>query len=386
MTQDKSSHSLGAEFQLQESEIMIATSEFRQRAFAFITEGSLAYRDLCQYNDSEPIPDRESAITALTYHEGMNKVYGATSGSRSHLFYYDPSPAAEHVVDIGLLADSPSDCRALHVLDDGSLVGVVNPAGMVFRYRPRGEYSLLWTKHTNEIECLGQACAGRPVAATVTLPGRNALYGVSKGSSELFEFDLHSGRSRELAAIAGADKGNALAWDREGNIYGSSQDSTMFCYSTTYDQVRYSASPIPSPRGMEFLNQLDSCSSCEDGFIYCGSTLGTIFALRTADLSLRPYGRPGGDHRIRAITRGRNGLIYGCAGCPGMVSHLFALDPGSGQVKDLGVPMVHFPLNWVCYEIGALAVGRNGEVYIGEADRISHLFIYYPPATSPCVW
>jgi hypothetical protein len=42
--------------------------------------------------------------------------------------------------------------------------------------------------------------------------------------------------------------------------------------------------------------------------------------------------------------------------------------------------MVHFPKNWVCYDISALAVGPNGEIYIGESERVSNLMIYYPPA------
>ena len=111
MTSEADSQSSGEGFELQKSEIMIATADFRDRAFVFITEGSLSYRELCHYNVSEPIPDGESTITALLYHPGMKKVYGATSGLRSHLFYYDPSPAAEHVVDIGLLSEileSPS--------------------------------------------------------------------------------------------------------------------------------------------------------------------------------------------------------------------------------------------------------------------------------------
>lgn len=41
--------------------------------------------------------------------------------------------------------------------------------------------------------------------------------------------------------------------------------------------------------------------------------------------------------------------------------------------------MVHFPKNWVCYDISILAVGPNGEIYSGESERVSYLLICYPP-------
>jgi hypothetical protein len=130
---------------------------------------------------------------------------------------------------------------------------------------------------------------------------------------------------------------------------------------------------------MEFLNYLDSAVYDGEKTIYGGTTLGTIFRLDTITLELTAYGRPLSDHRIRALSLGTDGILYGAAGSPGKNCHLFRWNPRSGEVKDLGIPMVHFPKNWVCYDISALAVGPNGEIYIGESERVSYLLIYYPP-------
>ena len=130
---------------------------------------------------------------------------------------------------------------------------------------------------------------------------------------------------------------------------------------------------------MEYLNYIDSLVYDGDEHMYGGTTLGTIFRLNTSTLELIGYGRPIMDHRIRALVIGNDGLIYGCAGAPEKNSHLFTLNPSNGEVKDLGIPMVHFPRNWICYDISALTVGKNGEVYIGESERVSYLLIYYPP-------
>lgn len=34
---------------------------------------------------------------------------------------------------------------------------------------------------------------------------------------------------------------------------------------------------------------------------------------------------------------------------------------------------------WHGYEFDAACTGEFGEVYLGESDRIGHLFLYFPP-------
>ena len=143
---------------------MAGTADFRDGAFAFITEGSVALRELGHFGVAPPIPNGESAVTALTSGAGMKKIYGATSGRKSHLFYYDPSPAAEHAVDIGVLGEE-AECRILAADATGVIHGLVNPGGRVFRYDPRGEFSVIWKSETRPIDFpgieLGEDAAGR---------------------------------------------------------------------------------------------------------------------------------------------------------------------------------------------------------------------------------
>ncbi len=61
------------------------------------------------------------------------------------------------------------------------------------------------------------------------------------------------------------------------------------------------------------------------------------------------------------------------------MAHLFRFDPAGRSFTDLGVLGAAFPECWTAHSLGALAVGPHGEVYIGETDDISHLFVYYPP-------
>ncbi len=365
-------------YHLKESEIMAGTAEFRDGAFAFITEGTVALRELGHYGVAPPIPNGESAVTALVSGAGLKKIYGATSGRKSHLFYYDPSPAAEHAVDIGVLGEG-SECRVLAAGADGVLGGLVNPGGRVFRYDPRGEFSVIWKFEARPVEFPG-AALGEDAAAGVIDAATGKIYAVGRESSALFEVDAEAGAVRRLAEIEGAGKSNALVLDGRGNIFGSGKNGHLFRYATSPGSLDILDLQLPSPKGMEFLNHLDSAVLGGGEMIFAGTTLGTLFRLDTSSLKILGYGRPLPDHRIRALALGRDGVIYGAAGSPGKNCHLFRWDPRTGEVKDLGIPMVHFPKNWVCYDISALAAGPNGEIYIGESERISHLMIYYPPA------
>jgi len=369
----------GAEpsYHLKESEIMSGTADFRDGAFAFITEGTLALRELGHYGVTPPIPNGESAITALVPGEKQKKIYGATSGKKSHLFYYDPSPAAEHVVDIGVLGED-AECRLLMKDGSGVIWGIVNPSGRLFRYSPEGEFSVLWKYQVNPIEFLDFAL-DEDAACAVLEPGVGKIFALTRKTSALVEIDIEKRTSRKIQAIEGAEKSNAMALDSRGHIFGSAKNGHIFRYSIADERVETLDLQLPSPKGMEFLNALDSTVFDGQKTIYGGTLLGTIFSLNTKTLKVIGYGRPISDHRIRALAFGKEGVLYGAAGSPGKNSHLFRWNPRTGEVKDLGIPMVHFPKNWVCYDISALAVGPNGEIYIGESERVSYLLIYYPP-------
>ena len=72
-------------------------------------------------------------------------------------------------------------------------------------------------------------------------------------------------------------------------------------------------------------------------------------------------------------------MVYGIGGGVGGMGHLFRYDPESGDLRDLGIPLATSQQYWHGYEFDAATTGPHGEIYLGESDRISHLFIYFPP-------
>ena len=101
--------------------------KFRQDAKArkkvFVTEGSVIARELGWSGKYPLIPAGESSISALKLWKDR-VIYGSTSGDRSHLFMFDPSPEHEgplnSVIDLGIIAEDESGvfCQGLTIASD----------------------------------------------------------------------------------------------------------------------------------------------------------------------------------------------------------------------------------------------------------------------------
>ena len=60
------------------------------------------------------------------------------------------------------------------------------------------------------------------------------------------------------------------------------------------------------------------------------------------------------------------------------MAHLFRYS-GADGFTDLGLVGSAFPEYWMAHSLSTMSLGPNGELFLGESDDISHLFIYYPP-------
>ena len=110
---------------------------------------------------------------------------------------------------------------------------------------------------------------------------------------------------------------------------------------------------------------------------------------RSRDDMLCPYGGdsiifdnlPGGEVRIRAMTVGADGRIYGIGGQDRIgMSRLFVFDPEAHTFEDLGIVQVsHVPyMEWTGLIFDAMVTGHDGSLYLGEAEYRGKLFIYTP--------
>jgi hypothetical protein len=92
------------------------------------------------------------------------------------------------------------------------------------------------------------------------------------------------------------------------------------------------------------------------------------------------FGKPLNQYRIRGLVAARNGKIYGVGGDTDEMARMFSYDPTTGGYEMLGmVDVNHRPYyTWQAYVIDAMTVGLDGTVYMGQAERKSKLYLYYP--------
>jgi len=365
----------------------------------YVTEGRMFTRALQMMQDlSEPIPPGECAITSLASAPG-GAVYGATSGVRSHLFCYSGSSLDDGVYDLGVIPGARAVRRSLVVGADGCVLGGVSePAdgrdeGGLFRLgphwhrrgkRPAGKRQSYADSAPRppEIELLPAPVRGESVAAMTIDRARAVAYGLSSRSATLFSVRMDSGEaSVKGRATEDPNYSHCLVADLRGTVYGAGPLGQLWRYDPASDQTEQLPLRLPTVAGREFYNRLDSAAlDPASGIIYgAGSADGVLFALDPERMTIRTLGKVTAEPRCRCITVGLDGRVYGVSGEPGGMGHLFCYDPLAHELRDLGLPFATSERAWHGYEFEAACTGASGEIYLGESDRVSHLFIYFPP-------
>ena len=185
----------------------------------------------------------------------------------------------------------------------------------------------------------------------------------------LFCFDVQEKRLRTCDV-----SGNAFspAFALAGNVlYGAFADGVFFRWDG--GDVRRLNCRMPAFAGRHVYNRVSVLCHAGDGRTFWGGTSedGLLFEFLPGEEVVRCYGKALGGRGISALTIS-NGILYGigCAGC----SHLFRRNPATGELTDEGLVQVSAPRSWCLYEGGVIHPDGQGGVWVGEADRISHLF------------
>lgn len=81
-----------------------------------------------------------------------------------------------------------------------------------------------------------------------------------------------------------------------------------------------------------------------------------------------------------ALKAASDGTVYAGLACHGCDGRLFSYGPQTGAYDVLGsVDVNRKPYyTWQVYVIDAMASGSDGPIYIGEDERISKLYLFYP--------
>jgi hypothetical protein len=390
------------------------------------------YRDL-GYWPQNLIDANSSKITSLITDPKGGLVFGATSGARAHLFCF--SPSRDHVRPLGFLPKGNGVKKALALGADGMLYAgtgkdMTLPAqlsedwgselgsdhihkkmwadlqaeyanynqGRIYRFDPN-RWSRM-TYHADkeaEVEDLGAPVAGEGIYCMIASADGNTLYGISYPKGHFFIFDLASRETSILGPVwdeviyAGPKKGERslpgdLILDDEGYCYFSVDRGRLARYNPESGEIEKLSVRLPGEYYL-FLSELEafhpvveSWTLGADGSLFGGTNDGFLFRFFPQDQRLTNLGKARITRRIRTLTTGDDGRIWGTAGEDRIGCTFFVYDPAEGSYHHLGhVSVDRSPYYaWNPHRFGASATGLDGTIYLGESDRKGHLYFVLP--------
>ena len=350
---------------------------------AYLQEGHVQCRVLGRRGVSRPIAAEECAITSLVALPD-GRVFGATSGRRAHLFLYSTHPGVDWVQDLGVLGEETRVRHALAVGGDGTVYAGTRPkhgAGSILAHDPQRTSVALYGRQVHRTESRVVLPDGDGVACLAGNGRSDVLAGLAEPSGRLFTFAPATAELRMGPAVSeGSIRSEVIVMAADGAVYGAARGARLFRYDVRRNEVEYPGARVPALAGRAMYDTLRSAVVDDAaGVLYGGTADGVLFMYPLGGDRTLCLGKPCARAGIPCLSLGSDGVLYGVGGCAGGMAHLFRYDPTSGDLRDLGVPLAACERFWHGYEFDCACTGRSGEIYLGESDRVSHLFIYYPP-------
>jgi hypothetical protein len=358
------------------------------------------------------IPPGESAVTALAI-GADGCLYGGTTGERAHLFVLDPK--AGRVFPLGHLPGEKSIYHSLAAGPDGLLYLGTSLAregriaergkdvlasyaaykgGHIYRFDPKKERDSRVRMQTADpgrplpfADDLGVPVPGEGIVSLVMGEGR--LFGMTFPNGHFFSLDLESGKAEDLGPICAGplfeepfkSVPRALVKDARGRIWGAGDFGALFHYDPASGKVvSLPEVRLPAELGREFKTVLDAAIPGPDGWLYGGTSDGFLFRFDPEKPAVVNLGKPQWQYRIRGLAFSQSGDLYGIGGERGGAARMFVLRKNGGGYEDLGILDVNRSpyYAWLAYEAESMIAGPDGTIFIGESDRISHLYLLFP--------
>ena len=320
----------------------------------------------------------ESAICALAA-VGTGAAFGITSGRRAHAFYYHPS---FYVVDLGILSETPVVGGAIVALPGDQVVGGWRGArgGGMFRHDASFEFGTGqedFYARRDKIVPIPVPGKDGGVLALAYHPVEKCVFGITTGNL-LIRLDDGRMRPKVAARLEGAPA-PALVVLPDGRLIGAREEGRLWQYRPGARQVESLDAFAPCEKGKRYVAAVGSLVVA-GGAVYGGTMEGGfLFSWNPATGRLVNLGKPHRQAFVSCLAEGHDSLIYGIVQEPRGLARIFTYDPSGGGFDDLGLLSAFITVPWTPHAIGAMCVGPSGEIYLGESDNISHLFVYHPP-------
>ncbi|MBP7937323.1 MAG: hypothetical protein KA354_21980 [Phycisphaerae bacterium] len=336
----------------------------------FVKEGTMIAFPMCFPGITVPIVADESRITALTL-AADGRVYGGTSGYRSHLFIGMFHGVTGMVFDLGVV-EGANRCAAVCCGRNSFAACVNGPAGgRVVTHPLCGmPFDLIqeWGFSRQPVKDLGEPVKGEPILHAVSDASGSAAIGMTP--SRVFAVDIDEGKIEVLGEVAGAGR---IALGPAGKVYGLDGSCHLWCCDPKSRRMNCRA--VSLPRGTWTPEHLRWAGDRGSGLLYLADADGNLFTLSEAKGIVGPVGRaPLAPVGPMAVTH--DGRLFGSCGLE--LAKLFCFEPVGNRTLNLGVAVSVLERRRYGYCFGDAVTGRDGQIYFGEDDDLGHLWIYFP--------
>jgi hypothetical protein len=298
-------------------------------------------------------------------------VYGGTSGHAAHLLVGMFHGVTGMVLDLGIVPEA-TEVVAVCCASNKVVACVNGPGGgrvIAAPYQPL-PFDLIqeWGFSRSPYEEIGSPFNNERILDAVLDTSGTQLIGVTP--SRLFTINLSTGAVASVTTIV--CEGD-LAVTPSGGILGIAEDGNLWRYDPANGSLESHAAPLPHGEWKDM--RLAWAEDTANGRLYTADREGVLFAFEEKKGFSPALGRlPLAPAGPMAVTL--DGRLFGA--CGDEISNLFSYTPQSGALKNLGVAVSVLERRRYGYVFGAAAVGRDGQIYLGENDDNGHLWIYFP--------
>jgi len=385
-------------------------------------------RDL-GYPDVNEIPVNSSAITSLlTASNGI--IYGCTSGEEAYLFLFDPK-----INKVRHLGKIPGHSGVHHSLvedvngniyigsgknmfeeftltkwgegDDALDVTLWKdikkhfsnyPGGHLYRYNPAEHNAKVKLPNMNcELVDLGMPLANNSIYALTINPAGDKIYGLTYPDGHFFIYNIVSKKFTDLGEID-AQKvyhGPERKWrtlsrdlicDNSGRVFFSGTKGLLNYYDPKAGILISTNVEIPGDYYyLQFYKDytaVEYFAKDKNGLIYGGTTDGYLFSFDFKRMELLNLGKVRESRRLRCLTVGNDGNVYLMAGeqSASRPCQFYMYNTKTHGFVNLGMLAVDRSpyYYWRGQQFDCMTTGSDGTIYLGESERKSHLFLFFP--------
>lgn len=340
----------------------------------FISEGSVFCFPLLDLMYG-PIGGNDYKIIALYVYSKNGALYGAISGDEDHLFFMNKKKL---MMDLGKVGNKKINENSIKSVNNFVYFSVTDSENNTTILKHDADtdhidhYSL---NYFGPIEETNAVIEGESFIESAFNNWDKNIYYLSK-TRKVFKLNIDKENLNVIVELE-KESSKAFCCDDNGNIFGVLHGGEILRFNISERKFYKTGKLVPSQKGREYLAGARKMIFRE-GVIYgCTSQDNYLFKYDICRNEIFNFGRPDENYDLRSFIVKDDGSIFGATSTVNRgLGNLFKYNKNG--FKDLGNIVGYRPKNGFCHEPSVMVLGNDGEIFIGDNDNRSNLYIYFP--------